>query len=606
MTACVLALFLQIVPLRFAWLSDLHVGGGEGAPALARAVGQLNRRDDIQFVLFSGDITEMGATHELQTTRRILDSLRHPFHIIPGNHDTKWSESGGTLFPALFGADHFVALHGKYAFLGLHEGPRLRMADGHFAPEDLRWLDTTLGTLRRNGAPVVIVTHYPVDSSISNWFELLKRTEGTDVRLFLVGHGHRNKVMSFEGYPGLMGRAVIDAQGQGPGYNIVTLAGDSLTVAEVRDSTGSAVPWHAMQLLPVEHRPTGASRPDFSVNSRYPDVRAVWKWNGGFTIASAPATAGDIVVVGDASGAVNALRGGDGKPLWTYRTNGPVFGTPAIAGNRVLVGSADSVLYCLDLATGVPAWHFRDDAPIVAAPAIAGTRVFIGGSAGRFRAFALSQGTLLWSYDSVGGFVETRPLVHDGLVFFGAWDETFYALDALSGKLCWQWRSPRRSRLFSPATCWPVAVGRRLYLVAPDRAMTVLDCISGKEIWRSTSHQVRESIGMTSDSALIVVRTLRDSLIAFDSRSDTPREMWVTTPGIGYDINATMPVEKDGMLFYGSKNGYVFALNANDGALAWVHRAGAVALNTLTPLNRHSVLVSDFDGNVTLLNNGGR
>jgi hypothetical protein len=31
MTACILALFLRILPLRFAWLSDLHEGSS-GAP----------------------------------------------------------------------------------------------------------------------------------------------------------------------------------------------------------------------------------------------------------------------------------------------------------------------------------------------------------------------------------------------------------------------------------------------------------------------------------------------------------------------------------------------------------------------------------------------
>jgi outer membrane protein assembly factor BamB len=335
-------------------------------------------------------------------------------------------------------------------------------------------------------------------------------------------------------------------------------------------------------------------------------VHEVWKWNSGFTITSAPAVSEGVVVIGDASGSVHALRDMDGESLWVYHTKGPVFGTPAIAESRVVVASADSTAYCLDLATGIPLWQFKDAAPIVASPAIAGNRVFLGGSGGRFRALDLATGTELWSYDSVGGFVETRPLIHDNTVFFGAWDETFYALDALAGGLRWKWRSPRRGLLYSPAACWPAAVRRQLFLVAPDRAMTVLDCTSGKEIWRSTSHQVRESIGMTSDSALIVVRTMRDSLIAFDAHADVPREMWVSTPGIGYDINAAMPVEKGGTLFYGSKNGYIFALAASDGSVVWVHRTGASVVNTLTPLSATAVLASDFDGNVMLLSSGSR
>jgi outer membrane protein assembly factor BamB/predicted phosphohydrolase len=601
MTACILALFLQILPLRFAWLSDLHVGSSGAAHALEVAVNQLNQRDDIRFVLLSGDITEMGSTEELLTARQILGQLRHPYHIIPGNHDTKWSESGATAFLHLFGSDRFLAVHGQYAFLGLHQGPLMRMADGHFAPQDLRWVDSVLTVLRRTNTPVIIVAHYPIDSSVANWYQLLDRLDSNDVRLFLVGHGHQNEVLSFEGYPGLMSRAVIDGQGQGPGYNIVTISGDSLNIQESEGSVTPSFPWWSMRLKPVQHRAGNFSRPDFSINTKYPEVRISWKWNCGFTITSPPAFGEGFLVVGDASGAVHGLRADNGALIWTHQTSGPVLAAPFIADGRVIVSSADSTVRCLDAATGKNLWQYKEGAPVVAAPAVNGGRVYVGGSDGRFRALDLLTGRQLWSYDSIAGFVETRPLIHEGLVLFGAWGEKFYAIDAITGTLRWQWQGPRRGRLYSPAACWPVACGRRLFLVAPDRAMTVLDCFTGKEIWRSTSHQVRESIGMTSDSALVIVRTMRDSLIAFDAHADRPVERWVATPGLGYEINAAMPVEKDGMVFYGSQRGQIFALNATDGRLRWAYRVGAVAVNTITPVDSRNILVTDFDGDVMLL-----
>lgn len=601
MTACILALFLQMLPLRFAWLSDLHVGSNGAAHALEVAVSQLNQRDDIRFVLLSGDITEMGSTGELLAARHILQELRHPYHIIPGNHDTKWSESGTTAFLQLFGSDRFLSVHGKYAFLGIHQGPLMRMADGHFAPQDLRWVDSTLTVLRRTNTTVIIVTHYPIDSSVANWYQLLDRLDSNDVRLFLVGHGHENEILSFEGYPGVMSRAVIDGQGQGPGYNIVTISGDSLTIQESGGPVTPATPWCSLRLKPVQHSAVNFSRPDFSINAKYPEVRISWKWNCGFTITSAPAFDGGLVVVGDASGAVHGLHVENGAHIWTHQTNGPVLAAPCIADGRVIVSSADSTVRCLDAATGRNLWQYKEGAPVVAAPVVDGSRVYVGGSDGRFRALDLVTGTQLWCYDSIAGFVETRPLLHAGLVLFGAWGEEFYALDAMTGMLRWQWQGPRRGRLFSPAACWPVACGRRLFIVAPDRAMTVLDCFTGKEIWRSKSHQVRESIGMTSDSALVIVRTMRDSLIAFDAHADSPIERWVATPGFAYEINAAMPVEKGGTVFYGSQHGQVFALNATNGELQWTYRVGAVAVNTLTPVGKQSVLVTDFDGNVMLL-----
>jgi outer membrane protein assembly factor BamB len=601
MTACILALLLQVLPLRFAWLSDLHVGSDGAAHALETAVSQLNQRDDIRFVVVSGDVTEMGSTDELTAARQILGKLRHPYHIIPGNHDTKWSESGTTAFSQLFGSDRFLARYGEYAFLGTHQGPIMRMADGHCSPQDLRWVDSALQVLRQTRTPVIIVAHYPIDSSVVNWYELLDRLDSSDVRLFLVGHGHQNEVLSFEGYPGVMSGALINARGQGPGYNIVTIAGDSLEVRANHGTLTESLPWCLLRLNPVRHSASDFSRPDFSINTQYPQVRVAWKWNCGFTITSAPAFGEGVVVVGDASGAVHCLRAVDGVLLWTHRTDGPVLAAPAIAEGRVIVSSADSTVSCLNASTGRRLWQYKEGAPVVAVPVVHSGRVFVGGSDGRFLALDLSTGKERWRYDSVAGFVETKPLIHEGLVLFGAWGEKFYALDETSGALRWQWQGPRRGRLFSPAACWPVACGKRLFIVAPDRAMTVLDCLTGAEIWRSTSHQVRESIGMTSDSALVLARTMRDSLIAFDARADRRIERWVGTPGFGYEINAAMPVEKGGTVFYGSQRGQIYALDATNGSLRWSHRVGAVTLNTLAPVDAHSVLVTDFDGNVMLL-----
>ncbi|NTV81707.1 MAG: hypothetical protein HGA24_09840, partial [Candidatus Aminicenantes bacterium] len=83
-------------PLCFAWLSDTHVGSDRGAADLRASVADINKQGSFAFVLVTGDITEMGLYANLRTAKDILDGLRVPYHIIPGNHDTKWSESGGS------------------------------------------------------------------------------------------------------------------------------------------------------------------------------------------------------------------------------------------------------------------------------------------------------------------------------------------------------------------------------------------------------------------------------------------------------------------------------------------------------------------------------
>jgi outer membrane protein assembly factor BamB/predicted phosphodiesterase len=601
--APLLGILLQAATLRFAWLSDTHVGSDTGARDLAAAVGELNRRQDLDFVILSGDITEMGSTLELTSARAILDSLRPPLYIIPGNHDTKWSESGLTAYPRLFGPERFLFFKGGFAFLGLHQGPRMRMADGHFAPEDLRWADSALARVREARLPLFVVSHYPLDSGICNWYTLLDRLKEVDTRYVLTGHGHRNRIDSCEGIPALMGRSLLRGSESTGGYNLVEISGDSITATELRIGDPAGHRWFA-GLLAVPSRLAGSrppQRPDFTVNSRYPNVVPLWKRNTGFTIAAAGAVSDSMVVVADVSGTVYGFRLSDGFAVWTFKAGGAVYGAPMASGHMVVFTTADSAVIALDVKTGGLLWRIQTGAPNVAAPTISDNTVFVGGSDGTFRALDAVTGSLKWSFDSLAGFVETRPAVYGHTVLFGAWDEHLYALDRQTGKVRWTWKGEHAGRLYSPAACWPVAAYGRAFIVAPDRMMTAIDINTGNVVWRSGAHQVRESIGISSDGERVYVRTTRDSLLALDSRSPGPRVVWGTNLGFGYDINSAMPVESGGIVYYGTKNGAIYAVQDKDGSLIWEHRIAGVPVNTITPVGARKLLVTTFDGEIVLL-----
>ena len=162
-------------PLRFAWVSDMHVGSDRGADDLRASVADINSQPGLSFVLVTGDITEMGSYGNLSQAKQILDGLRVPYHLIPGNHDTKWSESGGSDVARLWGVDRFVFESGGYRFIGLAQGPVLRMGDGNWSPQDVRWLDGLLA--EKGGAlkPTIFVSHFPLDPSISNWYVVLDK-----------------------------------------------------------------------------------------------------------------------------------------------------------------------------------------------------------------------------------------------------------------------------------------------------------------------------------------------------------------------------------------------------------------------------------------------
>src|SRR5688572_3928643 len=110
--------FSQDVSITFVHLSDTHIGSGSGPADLRRTVKDINENAAIQFVVISGDITEFGSDEEIQLAKQILDSLNKPWHIVPGNHDSNWSENGSNTFKKVFGNETFSFKAGGYLFLG--------------------------------------------------------------------------------------------------------------------------------------------------------------------------------------------------------------------------------------------------------------------------------------------------------------------------------------------------------------------------------------------------------------------------------------------------------------------------------------------------------
>jgi outer membrane protein assembly factor BamB/predicted phosphodiesterase len=593
----------QSVPFRFAWLSDTHVGSTTGAEDLRASVRDINAMEGIAFTILCGDITELGRNVELRLAKSILDSLKTPYYIIPGNHDTKWSESGCTQFSKLFGADRFVFESGGFRFIGLHEGPVMRMGDGHFAPEDIRWLDSVLINLPEKNQPVIFVTHYPLDEGIDNWYEASDRLRKVNIKAVFVGHGHSNRAYNFEGIPATMGRSNLRAGKPTGGFTIVDITSDTLYCAERLTGKETKPVWRKIPLsgritaVDSVHRP----RPDFSINGKYPEVNKIWSYRSPFTIASAPGISKDDVVFGNSSGEVTCLSITDGSKRWSFQTGSTVYSSPVIANGKVIFGSSDGKVYCLSMVDGSFCWKFAAAAPVVAVPLIDNGVVYCGGGDGAFRAFDLETGKVKWEFGGVNAFVESKPLLYGSKIIFGSWDTYLYALNIHDGSLAWRWSNGTGALGLSPAACWPVGADGKVFIVAPDRAITAIDVRTGKTSWRSNRHQVREAIGLSLDEKRVYAKCMNDTLFAFSSLSSDEQLLWATPCGYGYDIDPSMPMEKEGAVFFGTKNGLVYSLDAASGTIRWVHKMGVTIVNTVAPVNGDRVVATDFDGSVMLI-----
>jgi len=595
----------NLLAFRFAWFSDTHVSETtSGAADLSAAVHDVNGLDSIAFILVSGDITDLNIDDNMLHAKMILDSLKRPYYIIPGNHDTKWSDTGNRNFIRLWGSDKFVFDYRGIKFIGLHQGPYMHMTDGHFSPEDLRWLGNLLKSLKDKNQPLIFVTHYPINPSIDNFDLFLNLVKGFNVRMILNGHGHRNRAENFAGIPGVMCRSTLRARKKVGGYTLVNVKKDSVYFyLRLNNGTNKGL-WETLPLLQPRYTVIDSQiRPvSTKINQAFPQVKELWRYDSGHLLTGSPIAADGLVFFGDASGVVQALDLKTGRQRWYFKCKGAIYATgAAAAGHFVVFPATDGVIYALNSQSGKLLWRRSTGKALVATPVIENGIIYLGGSDHIFRAINLQNGKVYWTYKGVKGFVQSKPLVYRGKVIFGAWDRTLYALNKKDGSLSWKWQGVKPHIMFSPAACWPVAADNHIFMASPDRFLNVISADSGKTVWRSNSFKVRESVGLSENAKRLFAKTMNDTVFAVSATADKAQYAWIKNFGYGYDHTDSMLEEKDGIVYFAVRSGLLLAFNGADGRLLWKHRFYNTFINTVQPVGHQKVLVGNMDGKIALI-----
>ena len=77
-------------------------------------------------VIVDGDLTNEGSDEQLKNVKNILDGIRHPLVVLPGNHENNWSQSATKTFVDLWGNDRFVATVDSLVLIGINCGPYMK------------------------------------------------------------------------------------------------------------------------------------------------------------------------------------------------------------------------------------------------------------------------------------------------------------------------------------------------------------------------------------------------------------------------------------------------------------------------------------------------
>lgn len=211
---------------RFAYISDTHLYerrlNERFVKAAMRAVEDVNALDpQPDFVLFGGDLAQLGQPQELELGKQILSELKAPVKMMVGEHD--WFLDMGEKWQELFGPPnysfdhkgvHFIVLmsvNEKDFWTARNMTPMERMktvagldnpiqSRFEVGPEGRQWLKRDLAKVSKE-TPIIVFSHSPLYKYYRPWNFWTEDAEAVQEILFpyrsvTVIHGHTHQLLT--------------------------------------------------------------------------------------------------------------------------------------------------------------------------------------------------------------------------------------------------------------------------------------------------------------------------------------------------------------------------------------------------------------------------
>lgn len=541
---------ISLSATRIIVIADLHVlPGNDCEKNLKIAVEEINK-SDADLVVINGDLTNEGSDEELSNVKSILDQIKLPQFVLPGNHETTWSQSATKTIFDLWGNDRFVTEFDNYVIVGIACGPYMKMGDGHIKQEDLHWLDETLAKHCTNGKQVISFNHYPLKKDLDNYDDYIRILRKYPVIAHVNGHYHKYEKYVSENFGDINCMMVrsLDFKNGNYGYTIMDVDADSVI-------------FHNKQLGKDPVRVDGFA---ISLPTTNSDIALkMLEENLHADSASVFTRLGfdkKTIYFGNSLGYAKAIDKKSGKLLWSIPTGASLFARPVVAGKYVVIPSAAKELLWVNPKTGEIIQRNASDGAYVADGVYKDNALYIGGY-NKFEKWDVKKRKLIWRYEALNNYCQAAPVVDGNDVIFGAWDTYLYCLDAKTGQLKWKWNNGKSRNQLGPGNVVPVVTRERIYIVAPDRYMTAIDRKTGKTIWRNNEHKYRESLGCSEDGTRVYAKTMDGELVAVDATTGEFKKLWVVDLKLGYEHAPCIVAEKDGIVYAGSRRGLVVAVN---------------------------------------------
>jgi outer membrane protein assembly factor BamB/tRNA A-37 threonylcarbamoyl transferase component Bud32 len=225
-------------------------------------------------------------------------------------------------------------------------------------------------------------------------------------------------------------------------------------------------------------------------------------------------------------------------------------------------GSFAKITSALPVASGgvKPLWSFKCEDEIRSTPVLHQGSLFIGCYDNNLYALNAADGQFQWKYATEGGIV-SRPLVFENNVFFGSEDQRLHVVNVRTGKVVWTYYT--EGKIYSS----PRIAEGHIFFGSDDQDLHAVNVNTGRAIWKFSTDGAIHSTPLVANE-MIYFGTEIGSFYALDFRGEMKWRFQAKRPV------TSSPTLKGQAIFVASVDGTLYSLDAKNGWAIWKFRLG--------------------------------
>lgn len=268
-----------------------------------------------------------------------------------------------------------------------------------------------------------------------------------------------------------------------------------------------------------------------------------------------------VVYFGSSDTNVYAVNAKTGTIKWKFKTNGSVHASPTLYKGTIYIGGWDACLYAIDAKTGNEKWKFKTGVQpamtgIQASATVEDDIVYVGARDAHLYALNADKGTVLWKYDANGSWIVSSAVLKNDVLYVGTSDSyRLLALNARTGEEKYHFKT--NGYVFGT----PAVSGNSVYIGDFTGNFYSLDLASNGKRWNRFSTESRN----TNGGAILK----KDTLDFMYAANGADLSLYIVNKKVMDDFYklgsvVSSPVVNDDVVYFGSADGYFYALNLKE------------------------------------------